>query len=436
MSLSSSLNAAVSGLQSNATRLATISDNIANSATYGYRRAQTNFHAMVVNNSGMNAAQYTAGGVTTSTTRLVDQGGQLITTANPTDLAVSGNGFLPVMPPSALNGNQDAPMLLVTTGSFRVNSDGFLVDPAGNVLLGWPAAADGTIPTYPRTTTDGLEPIRIDDLQSPVTPTSQMSLIVNLPASATQAGSDVVTHDMALSYVDALGLQQSLNATFTSVVDPDEATNSWVLTLTDPANGDDVIAEYEVTFNADPDTGGTLAGVTPIGNSPPYDPETGAIQLQIGDQPIDLMIGVPGSNTGTTQRSDSFLPVNITHDGVAAGNLVGIVVDDRGHLQAVFDTGVSMTLYQIPVVDVPNPNGLTAHNDQTWGLSPESGAFFLWDANDGPAGGVRGYTLQESATDVALELTNLIQTQRAYSSNAKVVQTVDEMLQETTNLKR
>jgi flagellar hook protein FlgE len=42
----------------------------------------------------------------------------------------------------------------------------------------------------------------------------------------------------------------------------------------------------------------------------------------------------------------------------------------------------------------------------------------------------------ESNTDIAAELTNLIETQRAYSSNATIVQTVDEMLQETTNLKR
>ena len=47
-----------------------------------------------------------------------------------------------------------------------------------------------------------------------------------------------------------------------------------------------------------------------------------------------------------------------------------------------------------------------------------------------------GFALEESATDVAGELTQLIQTQRAYSSNAKVIQTVDEMLQETTNIKR
>ena len=59
-----------------------------------------------------------------------------------------------------------------------------------------------------------------------------------------------------------------------------------------------------------------------------------------------------------------------------------------------------------------------------------------WDAGDGPTGAIVGYAREGSTTDVAAELTDLIQTQRAYSSNAKVIQTVDEMLQETTNIKR
>ncbi|MEE4188431.1 MAG: flagellar basal body rod C-terminal domain-containing protein, partial [Roseobacter sp.] len=66
----------------------------------------------------------------------------------------------------------------------------------------------------------------------------------------------------------------------------------------------------------------------------------------------------------------------------------------------------------------------------------ESGGFFLWDAGEGPVGDVVSFALEESATDIAAELTNLIVTQRAYSSSAKVIQTVDEMLQETTNIKR
>jgi flagellar hook protein FlgE len=85
---------------------------------------------------------------------------------------------------------------------------------------------------------------------------------------------------------------------------------------------------------------------------------------------------------------------------------------------------------------VPNVNGLIALNDQTYQVSRDSGPFFLWNAGEGPTGSVVGFSREESATDVAAELTQLIQTQRAYSSNAKVIQTVDEMLQETTNIKR
>ena len=79
---------------------------------------------------------------------------------------------------------------------------------------------------------------------------------------------------------------------------------------------------------------------------------------------------------------------------------------------------------------------MIAVDGSTFRPSPESGSFFLWDAGDGPTGSVKSYARQESATDIARELTDMIRTQRAYSSNAKVIQTVDEMLQETTNIKR
>ena len=113
-----------------------------------------------------------------------------------------------------------------------------------------------------------------------------------------------------------------------------------------------------------------------------------------------------------------------------------VEVDANGYLQAIYDIGFTKTIYQIPVADVPNMNGLISQNNQTFEVSPESGSLFLWDAGEGPTGDMAGFTREESATDVAAELTQLIQTQRAYSSNAKVIQTVDEMLQETTNIKR
>ncbi|MEM6906788.1 MAG: flagellar basal body rod C-terminal domain-containing protein, partial [Pseudomonadota bacterium] len=66
----------------------------------------------------------------------------------------------------------------------------------------------------------------------------------------------------------------------------------------------------------------------------------------------------------------------------------------------------------------------------------DSGSLFLWNAGDGPTGSVIAFAQEGSTADIAGELTSLIETQRAYSSNATVIRTVDEMLQETTNIKR
>ena len=122
--------------------------------------------------------------------------------------------------------------------------------------------------------------------------------------------------------------------------------------------------------------------------------------------------------------------------GPNGSNITSIEVDASGFVIALFDSGITRTVYKIPLVDLPNPNGMVSLDRQTYQPSTESGTFFLWNAGEGPTGDIVSYAREESATDVASELTSMIQTQRAYSSNAKVIQTVDEMLQETTNIKR
>ena len=97
MTISSSLSAGVAGLNANATRLATISDNIANSGTYGYKRASTEFASVVISNT-RGASTYSAGGVRASTNRLIEERGDLIGTGNALDLAIAGRGMFPVIP--------------------------------------------------------------------------------------------------------------------------------------------------------------------------------------------------------------------------------------------------------------------------------------------------------------------------------------------------
>ncbi|MBE0553730.1 MAG: flagellar hook-basal body complex protein [Rhodobacteraceae bacterium] len=433
MTISSSLNAGVAGLNANANKLASIADNIANSSTYGYKRAETDFYSVVVQGSAGNA--YSAGGVRTASIRLIDDRGPLVATDNSTDLAIDGRGFLAVTDISALGGTGTYPVSLVTTGSFRADENGILRTETGQVLLGWPANADGSIGTYPRDTVAGLEPVRINANQYVGNPTTQMRLGVNLPASATRAGAPGDAEVVTVEYFGNLGTSESLEVTFTPTVPASGASNSWTMTITDSASGGAVVGEYNLVFNDSQTAGGTLASVTAVSGGA-YDPATGRISLAVGGGAISVGIGTPGETNGMTQLASTFSPVDISKNGSTVATLSSVEVDEQGNLYAVYDQGFTRLIYQIPVVDVPNPNGLIAGNNQTYQISPASGPFYLWDAGDGPTGAVVGFSREESATDVAAELTQLIQTQRAYSSNAKVIQTVDEMLQETTNLKR
>ncbi|MEO1710427.1 MAG: flagellar hook-basal body complex protein [Pseudomonadota bacterium] len=433
MTISSSLNAGVAGLQANATRLASISDNIANSSTYGYKKVQTDFQSLVISSSG---ATYSAGGVRASTSRLIDQSGSLVSTSNATDLAVRGRGMLPVALQTDVEvGNGDTQMFLTTTGSFRTNAEGFLLSDSGLVLLGWPAQPDGTVPTFPRDTSDGLEPVQINVNQFSGEPTTQLSLGVNLPATDTDAGSLGETQYLSVEYFDNLGTSENINISFTPTVPASGSSNEWTMQLTDSALDGAVVGEYTLTFDDSRTSGGTLESVTAVSGGT-YDASTGNIIIQAEGGPLEINIGQLGDSDGLTQLSDSFAPVSISKDGSPVGNMTNVEVDANGFVTAFFDTGINRTIYQIPLVDLPNPNGMVALDKQTYSPSPESGSFFLWDAGDGPTGDIVSYAREESAVDVASELTSMIQTQRAYSSNAKVIQTVDEMLQETTNIKR
>lgn len=433
MTISSALNAGVAGLQSNATRLATISDNIANSSTMGYKRVETDFHSMVISSAG---STYSAGGVRATTQRLIDQQGALIASSNATDLAVRGRGFLPVAKASEVATGTESPnMLLSTTGSFRTDSEGYLSSPSGLVLLGWPAASDGSIPTFPRDTSDGLTPVQINVNQFTGEPTTRMSLGVNLPATETTAGASGDNQELSVEYFDNLGNSESINMTFTPTVPGTGASNEWTVTMFDSVNPGTPIGEYVLTFNDNRTQGGTLASVDEVVGGV-ASPAALPLIVNVAGGPIELDIGALNASDGFTQLSDSFAPVNITKDGSPVGNMTSVEVDANGYVYANFDTGITRVVYQVPLVDLPNPNGMVALDQQTYQPSVDSGTFFLWNAGEGPTGDVVGFAQEESTTDVAGELTSMIRTQRAYSSNAKVIQTVDEMLQETTNIKR
>jgi flagellar hook protein FlgE len=207
------------------------------------------------------------------------------------------------------------------------------------------------------------------------------------------------------------------------------------MVIRDSAQPGTTIGEYQLTFNDTRADGGTLASVTTITGGP-FDPATGELSVNVASGPITIAIGRPGTSEGLTQLSNTFAPLAISKDGFPVGNMTSLQVEESGLVRAFFDNGSTRTVYQVPLIDLPNPNGMRALDSQTYVPTPDSGSFFLWDAGAGPTGDIVSFAREESNTDVAGELTNMIKTQRAYSTNAKLIQTVDEMLQETTNMKR
>ncbi|WOI52937.1 flagellar hook-basal body complex protein [Parvularcula sp. LCG005] len=436
MSISSSLNAGVMGLNVNSARLATISNNVANASTYGYKRAEASFSSMVLQQR-RNA--YAAGGVRVDTQKLVDERGALISTGSSMDIAVAGQGLIPVTDTAGVSqGADERPLMFTPTGAFATDQNGFLRTPGGLFLLGWPADANGDIGGVSRRTGTDLQAVNVGVNQFSAEATTEITMGVNLPALATEDTGTGDPYILPIEYYDNLGKIQSITATFTPVpaAPGAAATNQWTVDIVDDGAVPPVsIGTLNLTFADTPTAGGTILTAA-AGGGASYDDTTGLLSLNLSSGPATIDIGRPGESDGITQLSANFAPFNISKNGAPIGDLQAIEIDPQGLLEAVYDTGFRRVLYQIPVAMVPNLNGLSPTDDQAYRISQESGDFYLWDAGEGPVGETAGYALMESTTDIGTEMTDLIRTQRAYASNAKIIQTVDEMLQETTNLIR
>ncbi len=331
MTISSSLNAGVAGLNANATRLATIADNIANSGTYGYKRATTNFESMVITNAP-GSGTYSAGGVRAASSRLIDERGALISTSNALDLAVSGRGMLPVTPVTGLDGNlAERTLMMTTTGGFYPDANGTLRTQSGLALLGWPANADGTIPVLPRDTIAGLQPVVVNANQQAGDPTTALRLGVNLPATQTDAGGSGTALPLSVEYFGNLGTSETLDISFTPTVPATGSSNEWTLVIRDSAQAGAVIGEYTLTFDDTRGNGGTLASVTTVSGGA-YNATEGTLDLTVAGGPLTMTIGKNGDPNGLTQLSDKFAPTSVTKNGSPVGNLMAVEVDENGFL--------------------------------------------------------------------------------------------------------
>ncbi|MDQ2103619.1 flagellar hook protein FlgE [Azospirillum isscasi] len=410
MSLFSAMRSGVSGMSAQSSRMAAISDNISNSATIGYKRAAVDFSTLMT--SSGSTTSYAAGGVRSNVHYQVLKDGTIQGTQSATDMAIEGRGFFVVADNAGNTGNSPG-YALTRAGSFLPDDQGFLRNSAGQYLQAWKLGPDGSLPAVNRNGFDGMSAVSIAGLAYGGSKTTQMNFSGNLPAQATAGTS----FDTSTSLYDGLGNPLDVTMTWTKTANP----NEWSLSVTAPPGYAAALSTGTVTFDTTGANAGLPAGALPqVTLTSPANPTPDTVNVAIGN---------------LTQLNGDYVP-QFMGDGARAGRVSTVDIDKAGTLWAVYDNGARQPLYQVPVADVVNPGGLVPQDGNTYTLGIDSGTMTLSTGNSGTAGAVAGYALEQSNVDIAEELVSLIETQRAYSSNATLVRTADEMVDETTRLKR
>lgn len=413
--------------------MATVADNITNINTVGYKNVEAQFRSLVTD--GTISASYSAGGVAAAPHALISKQGLLQASSSTTDLGIDGAGFFVTRSGTGAN---DA-ISFTRAGSFRPDEEGFLRNSAGYYLQGWALDSNGK---YVNTgNLSALSTVRVGELTGTATATTRLQMRANLQSTTAAFAGAYAAGDMAagtvtpsfsrsLDVYDAQGGPHRLTLSFLKT-----APNVWqaeihAVPAADVTAANGLLATGTVTFNPD--------GSLDVANSSPalFGTLNPVWTNSAGADPIQLDLGSQNGLNGLTQFGSSSAMISSIVNGGLLGNIASVEVSKEGLLSAIFEDGTARALYQLPLAVFPNPDGLTRLPGNGFGVSNASGAAALNEPTVQGAGAIAAGTLEGSTVDLAEEFTNMIRFQRAYSASSRIITTVDDMLQEVSNLKR
>jgi flagellar hook protein FlgE len=446
MSISGALNTAVSGLSAQSAALATISNNVANSQTVGYKQIDTNFvNYLTVSNASVDGAA----SVVARPYYANDFQGSVTQSFNPTSIAMSGQGFFAVQKQTGTVGGvttYNAQQYYTRAGDFTPDVNGRLVNSAGYTLDGYAAASttNGVV-TFNRS---ALVPIAIDKSPSPPVATTKMSLAANLPATPPATPLTASQFSTIQQVYDPLGNVHNITMNWAQVVPG--SGNAYTLSISAPGSATAITSSpMTVTFGtgAAPGNGApagtilSLAAGAVLANAPTIavpatqtagSPATAAFSLNYGTgvQPITLNLGDFQSTNGVTQFAGSTYQVaNQTADGAPQGNYSSVSINAQGDVAVNYDNGAIKTIATIPVATFPAPNSLQSEDGQAFTQSLASGSANMVVAGTIGSGTLATNSVEGSNVDIAGQFTDMIVAQRAYEANAKMITTAATLMQ-------
>lgn len=400
-----SFNIALSGLQSTSQDLNTISNNIANASTVGFRGGRSEFSAIYNggNPGGVNVA---------GTSQNFSQGGSLTYTGRHLDMGIQGEGFF------MLN-STDGSTMYSRAGMFKKDALGYLADPSGNHLRGYSVDANGQLQN------GNLADLQIKAGSLPAKASTKVDQVSNLDARV--ATIDTTTHpfktDDPLSFnssstvtvYDSLGNEHAMTQYFAKT--GAAGTNQWTVHYV----VDGATLPTTATLNFDKDGKIETTAGTPKPN----------LDIAVTNGASDIKLAL--DYTSCTQYAADYSNTSLSQDGYTSGELNGIRLDDSGKIFGTYTNGQEQLQGEVVLANFTNPNGLTPVSNNAWKATSAAGAPVTGAPKTGTLGGVTGGYLESSNVDTTAEMVSLMTAQRNYQSNAKVLDTSNNMQQALLN---
>jgi flagellar hook protein FlgE len=444
MGIFDALTTAVSGLQAQSFALQNISGNISNSQTVGYKETDTAFQDLVSNAA---LGQENSAGVFASSTASNTVQGTIENETSPTDMAVDGDGYFVVAQPSNTSGSQSTfsgVQDYTRRGDFSLNDEGYLVNGAGYYLMGIPLNPGTGTPT---TSTPTVLQFNNDFL--PAQATTSISYQANLPSTPSSSAftaSDYTTGYNPLSVASggdgtvagqdaSTFASQSLDGGSVTAYDsegnPVDVQLRWAETASSGGN-----TTWQLFYQTNSTATGTQVEWQDSGTSYTFN-SSGALISPTASTATLSNLTINGDNIGNvtlnygagglSQYANTTGDVSvtgITQNGFAAGQMESLSVDSQGQIVGSFTNGQTVALANVTLATFNGEDSLQPLDGEAFAATPESGNP-LYSAT----GKVVGSSLESSNVDIATQFSQLIVAQQAYSANAKVMTTADQMIQ-------
>lgn len=407
----------MSGLQASQTEMSTISHNLANVSTNGFKKSRTDFADVIASSVNVSPTQMVGSGTVVKGNVQQFTEGNLVQSGSSLDLAISGDGFFAVKPDvggTATNFTRD--------GAFSVDANHYVVDAQGAHLQVYPVDGSGTVVA---TGLDSTIPLQLPATSGTPAATTTVTTAVNLSATEMPPATTPFNRFDAKSYNNS---QQT--TVYDAAGNPQTMTSYYVRSGTGTPSAWNVysfVGDQQLTTGGGAsdhlslgfDAAGTMTSPTTATQFDPFTPTGTSVP-----QNMSLTFG-----SATTQSTSPFSVVNTTQDGAAVGQLQGVTVDATGVVKASFSNGDTQALGMVALANFNNPSGLRQLGSGDWASTGVSGSPVMGSAGENGLGTLMSGMIERSNVDITEELVDLIAAQRNFQANAKALDTQSQTAQ-------